>query len=312
MAEKAWQHPSVLELFAETYVPKQIRESYDGEKRGFQNMRSSIQLVTDGLLQLSTEFSKSESGRGCSAVAQTLDTFRNSRQLFDSFPACSDDGNAFHEFLGRLVMSINAMSCGSSLLIPGGWSTGGARPDGWTPHVALLFVLHRRFNDTFSLAVCNNGDGSEYHITRVCERSAQLLKNLSYVLYHIPRARVADSAIWFMILRPLVYRGRNGPSVLYEALLPYLNQQPLLSNHDHNYTSSSLPVNSDFSRIGVVMEALRHTLIYSGLTPAYAMHTSVLTELMFGKFLLAQLKGAGALPTSDAMTVRFIAQGKGL
>eukprot|EP01052_Picozoa_sp_SAG31_P027600 SAG31_NODE_2595_length_5421_cov_2.387636_2_plen_61_part_00 len=53
------------------------------------------------------------------------------------------------------------MACGSSILIPGGWTTDGARDGQPTPHVAMLFVLHRRYDDTFSLAACNAGNGSE-------------------------------------------------------------------------------------------------------------------------------------------------------
>ena len=137
----------------------------------------------------------------------------------------------------------------------------------------------------------------------------ELSPTARYVLYDIPRSRIADSSIWFLMLRGLVYPGENGPKDVYETLLPYLNQRPLLDNFDYNYSARPVPTNNDFSRIGVVNEALRHTLIFGGLTPAYAMHLSTLTQVMYGKFLDAQLAGSASLSTSDAMLVHFMAQG---
>eukprot|EP01052_Picozoa_sp_SAG31_P027599 SAG31_NODE_2595_length_5421_cov_2.387636_1_plen_358_part_10 len=57
------------------------------------------------------------------------------------------------------------------------------------------------------------------------------------------------------------------------------------------------------------MEGMRQTFIYSGLTAAYAMHVSILAQLMVCKFLQTQLSQNPALPSSDVMTVQFIAQG---
>eukprot|EP01052_Picozoa_sp_SAG31_P027601 SAG31_NODE_2595_length_5421_cov_2.387636_3_plen_105_part_00 len=96
-----WKHPSVLELFAETYISKQIREEHDGEKHGFQNLKESVSLVRLALEQLNTDFNGEST-----AVAQALRTFTDENNLFDSFPCCTGDSTLFHRFLQNLVMTV--------------------------------------------------------------------------------------------------------------------------------------------------------------------------------------------------------------
>jgi hypothetical protein len=68
-----------------------------------------------------------------------------------------------------------------------------------------------------------------------------MLKTLSYTLYGIPRELALDSPTWFLIFRMLVFPHKdNGAGPLYEQILPYLNQKPLLHNATHA-TAVDLP-----------------------------------------------------------------------
>ena len=56
LALPAWQHPAILDLFAEGFVPKEIKQDYDAEVRGFANLLESIELTIQGLEQLDKEY----------------------------------------------------------------------------------------------------------------------------------------------------------------------------------------------------------------------------------------------------------------
>jgi hypothetical protein len=305
-----WEHPAALDLFASPFVSKPLRKQ--NEKQGLSMLFGSLQLVTGALEQLAAE-----ANHQSQAVQHARDAFTRSASLLTSFSENlfgTEDPTRFHRFLQDLVTEVLRMERGSSRVIPGGWCTPPKKEGSPPVHVALLFVIHLHYDDTYSLAVCNSGKGSEYHVCRPAEASGELDKTLSYSLYDIPKTRVIDSSIWFLIFRQMVYPDKNnGPAALYEQLLPYLNQNPLLANIQGFVGSNwqPLPISSDrdTSRIGIVLEGLRQTLIFGGLTPHYAQHVSTLVSWTLAQKLEVELRNVSFLPTSDANAVKFIGQG---
>ena len=305
-----WENPAALDLFASPFVSKPLRKK--NEKQGLSMLFGSLQLVTGALEQLAAEANQQSQ-----AVQHARDAFTRSAKLLQSFSQNlygTADPNRFHSFLQEFITEVLHMERGSSRVFPGGWCTPPKKEGAPPPHVALLFVIHLHYDDTYSLAICNSGKGSEYHVCKAAEASGELDKTLSYSLYEIPKNRVVDSSIWFLIFRQMVYPEKsNGPAALYEQLLPYLNQRPLLENMQGTNGSSwkPLPISSDrdTSRIGIVLEGLRQTLIFGGLTPHYAHHVSTLVSWTLAQKLEADIRNVAFLPTSDANAVKFMGQG---
>ena len=305
-----WGHPAALDLFASPFVPKPVRKL--NEKQGLSMLQGSLQLVTGALEQLAAE-----GNHQSRAVQHARDAFARSALLLTSFSENlfgTADAVRFHRFLQDLVSELLRMDRGSSRVFPGGWCLP-PKSEGSPPvHVALLFIIHLHHDDTYSLAVCNSGKGSQYHVCQPAEASGELEKTLSYSLYDIPKHRVIDSSVWFLIFRQMAYPDKNnGPAALYEQLLPYLNQRPLLSNMQGFVGSNwkPLPISSDrdTSRIGIVLEGLQQTLIFGGLTPHYAQHVSTLVSWTLAQKLEAGLRNVPFLPTSEANVVKFMGQG---
>ena len=72
-----------------------------------------------------------------------------------------------------------------------------------------------------------------YHAAHADPLTAEIKRNLAFVLHDVPAMRVTDTCFWFMIYRMMVYPDEaNGPKLFYERLLPYLNSKPLMANID--------------------------------------------------------------------------------
>ncbi|CAN0356075.1 unnamed protein product [Discosporangium mesarthrocarpum] len=65
----------------------------------------------------------------------------------------------------------------------------------------------------------------------LCLPRVQIKSAMSLMLKDIPGYRIRDASFWTLAYRGLVHPlESNGPSDIYERLLPYLNTRPLLSN----------------------------------------------------------------------------------
>ena len=133
-------------------------------------------------------------------------------------------GAKFIEFLNYLVMKVTTLRPGDILMLPGGWRTSDKEGH------ALMYVLLRE-SSSFTFAVSNTGDGLDYHPARSEVNPPKLKRALSIVCDKIPVQRLSDSSFWFMLFRPMVYpHETNTGSYIYEILLPYLNQRPVISS----------------------------------------------------------------------------------
>jgi hypothetical protein len=124
------------------------------------------------------------------------------------------------------------------LLLPGGWvhtshntSDIDATEEIIDEHLVLYVVVHEK-DGTYSFAVVNtNGESLKYHATKPDALSTDVARNTALHFKGIPGDRLFDGSFWFMLLRMVSHPGkRNSPETLYGILLPYLNQQPFLSN----------------------------------------------------------------------------------
>jgi hypothetical protein len=119
---------------------------------------------------------------------------------------------------------VTSLREGEILVIPGGWRT--TETEGH----AIVYLLARE-QQSFSFTICNTGHGMHYHYARAEVAPPKLKRSLAIRIDKIPLYRLCDSSFWYMLYRPLVYPDpSNGPAIIYEVLLPYLNNLPLGAN----------------------------------------------------------------------------------
>ena len=81
------------------------------------------------------------------------------------------------------------------------------------------------------MRVSNGGAGIEYHPRTVHAESGGMLVNVPLHLRDVPRRRATDPTWWLLVTRALIFPDpSNGPSELYERLLPHLNGRPVLAD----------------------------------------------------------------------------------
>ena len=115
-------------------------------------------------------------------------------QIASMLPVNKKDDAAFLQFLEFLMMQIGAIQPGGVMIAPAGWSTGSGG------HVMLL-VLTRSLKelDKYSFAIVNTGEGLEYHAAHADPLTAEIKRNLAFVLHDVPAIRVTDTCFWFMV-----------------------------------------------------------------------------------------------------------------
>lgn len=124
-------------------------------------------------------------------------------------------------FMSRFSADVRALAPGDFLLRPGGWR----RRNGG--HV-IIFVILRHAGDTFSLAVCNTGGGTQYHPASSAAYPKGSKVRAALNIPDIPLTRLTSPAFLYMLAKmELVRREENSAESLYEVLLPYLAGGPL-------------------------------------------------------------------------------------
>lgn len=248
-----WQHPSFVDAVADLGTMES-----GSANPGNDAMAHSISLVSTALQQMSQDAASKIPG----AIRDTASVLATAAELTQRLPAGSSDSERFQQWLSDITTRVNHLIVGGTLMCPSGWSR---TP---TDSSNVVIVLHRHNGSSYSLAVCNNGEGGEYHsVAPDLTNGGELLRSQSFVLDDVAKEIVTDSAFWFVLLRQHVFPdSTNGPVELYETILPMLNRRPLCTNHlDAGCPWARFPVTDDRSHFGAVVEALKHTLVWSGL-----------------------------------------------
>lgn len=205
-------------------------------------------------------------------------------------PAQTKSVETLYEYIQDLTQRVRGMSDGEVMIIPGGWSrllpkekkrqlsnskdkddTSAQAPDEDQVDVKILMLVMEIISGTCRLTVVNTGEGIDYHAATYVGESAepgrdppQVRHSFTFSLDNIPLVRLTDSAFWFALFRGLVFpHEQNGPQLLYETLLPYLNDRPLMENM--NTTDLAIEYNcrphrGDRSMFIMCLEAFRVSL----------------------------------------------------
>jgi hypothetical protein len=137
---------------------------------------------------------------GQGPVGRVVEALSDMMMIASMLPVNKKDDAAFLQFLEFLMMKIGAIQPGGALIAPAGWSTG-------TGGHVMLLVLTRSAKelDKYSFAIVNTGEGLEYHAAHADPVTAEIKRNLAFVLHDVPAIRVTDTVFWFMIYRMMVY-----------------------------------------------------------------------------------------------------------
>lgn len=189
---------------------------------------------------------------GQGPVGRVVEALSDMMMIASMLPVNKKDDAAFLQFLDFFMMKVGAIQPGGVLVAPAGWSTGSGG------HVMLL-ILTRSLTqlDKYSFAIVNTGEGLEYHAAHADPVTAEIKRNLAFVLHDVPAIRVTDTIFWFMIYRMMVYPDEaNGPQIFYERLLPFLNSKPLMANVDETTPWRQPPHGNDTTHCQCIFETV--------------------------------------------------------
>ncbi|KNC77574.1 hypothetical protein SARC_09967 [Sphaeroforma arctica JP610] len=135
---------------------------------------------------------------------------------------------------------------GKTLIIPAGWAGCAVKKDKNPADVPgagggnVLYVVHRnRDGLTADFAVINTGDGSQYHPVTV-EDSPDPLYKPALVFRDIPWGKITDSSLWLVLMKIQVTPSDLATvDVVYESILPFLNEKTLAATVCDNMETTS-------------------------------------------------------------------------
>eukprot|EP00756_Hemistasia_phaeocysticola_P039930 Hpha_TRINITY_DN16839_c0_g3::TRINITY_DN16839_c0_g3_i1::g.153821::m.153821 len=201
---------------------------------------------------------------------------------------------------------IRMMQPGGVTMVPAGWvrnATNDADDEGH----AVIFVVHRKGPDDYTIGLCNLGEGVTAHPVMPCPAppiAGEMLRRIPLVASGVPAARAACGVFWYLALRPLVQPHKtNGPHLLYQTLLPFLSRVPLRGapRQDEGAWFARIPPRGDAGFGLLVLTAIRF-----GMRCARASrdHAAWASEVFVRAALLAQLKKAATAlcPSAKRLT----------
>ena len=235
------------------------------------------------------------------------------------FPAGQQSEAELDRFMFAFMRRIRALNIADALIVPVGFAASVVGQ----PAQTLLLVVDRKDQEHFRVGVVNNteGEGLEYHATNA-SFSPAIKHRMVFTVDDIPVVRLTDSSFWFVLFQyqcwPLSPE-QKGSRILYEQLIPYLNNKPLYNNLEEQLTAEgttathdlcewrALPRNGDHSRVRVVLETVFYTLRVLGIPRLKAKYfTSVLIKWSICRMLLYDLNLVTGLSGSDRLMVQLM------
>eukprot|EP00906_Rhabdomonas_costata_P030490 RCo043093 len=178
MADEAvavWHQPLFRSFLLDPYLAPSAGASSENASGGptpadsaFVAMSQAVASLSGLLSQVTREARIPAESPASVAVQQAHVVLQQYLQLARKIPVARTDRTAFVDFLMYLVAKVSTASLGSCILLPGGWCGG--------PSVrahAMLYLLHRVDEQTFTFAVANTGleEGLRQHHTQRVEVS---------------------------------------------------------------------------------------------------------------------------------------------
>ena len=289
-----WRHPSFLDALADPIAAP-------GRRGGLRALLETMRLVGCCLAP--------NSGAGQTSLVQewapdVQRCWHDGTALTESLSQCGADMSQLHAVLESWMNRVHSLrKDGAPAIFPVAWRREHANEQLGT---AMLGVLSKVDSAQYSLTVCSSGSNqgtAEYLATSPdTAHGGNLTRARSVTIESIPASRIEDSTLWFLLFRPAVFSNpSNGPELLFERVLPYLAERPLLRNTHGRLMP--IPAGGDPSQWGGAVEALRCALLTQG-SPA-ANSCEVLLHARLLQLALLDVSVMGTISDSDSAMLRL-------
>jgi hypothetical protein len=254
--------------------------------------------------------------------------YGQSLDLTHRVPTRQMDSAALASFLMLVPPRVQGLRKGDMIVLPGGWcgapvpvpqpppgTPAAAAPPPLIPHPPdhannnhnMCYVLERK-ESTFSFTVVNTGDGLNYHIVSATAEPPILQYRPTITLDDIPIGRLSDSTFWYMLFKLQTWPSQlHTPKFLYETLLPYLNNKPVLCNLDAKDPGDF--VRRTNSPWDAAIESVHYVCRRRGFSPAQVQHIGVVLRWELCRMVADDLRYMQALTGSEVCLIRLACQG---
>jgi len=292
-----WQHPSFVDALADPIVAR-------GRRGGLGALLRTMRLIGGCLAPNDDAEQPSLAGAWAPDVQRS---WHDATALTESLAQCGADMAQLHVLIESWMNRVLSLrKNGAPAIFPVAWRRKLRQAgQGQESETAMLGVLSKTGKAKYSLAVCSSGSNegaAEYLATTPdTAHGGNLLRARSLTVASIPASRVEDSTLWFLLFRSALSGSTGGPQLLFERVLPYLGERPLL----HNTHGRPLPIprGSDASQWGGAVEALRCALVAQGSASADSCEV-----LLHGRLLQLvgiDLRAMGRISDSESALLRL-------
>ena len=278
--------------FVDVFLPH-YRLQYDPHPpvvEGIPGLLPSIALVVEALRRVqATSAWPAAPAHAREGLVQMLSVLQFAEHLGHRLPDSMADIPAVVQYLELLVR--DGLHCTlpahGLLLVPGGWNVDDRRH-------AAFFAVHPAAGaapdaDTLSFVIINTGSGSQYHANTLHAdtQGITLRHALSLVVPDVPKCRVLNSSLWWLLARTARSPASNGTHHIYGTVIPYLSGRCLEATVRREQLEWRDGLHAgDVSYVRATLEALHYGLQRVGLTQREAECAAVLVQ--WGLCLLAQ------------------------
>eukprot|EP01012_Entosiphon_sulcatum_P062087 TRINITY_DN8821_c0_g1_i1.p1 TRINITY_DN8821_c0_g1~~TRINITY_DN8821_c0_g1_i1.p1 ORF type:complete len:4205 (-),score=604.71 TRINITY_DN8821_c0_g1_i1:28-12642(-) len=289
-----WHSPAFVSLFCDLSAPDLNVFAADelSSRRGVEELRALSKFipVATRALQLVLQTPGLDVDPAiATGISTTVRALNDCEAMCTQLCAAVKNEQLLRDFLIVVAQRVRQLPPGGTLIIPGGWMREEERGR------AVLFVVHNRGDERLSFAICNTGEGTQYHAMAASAEppGISVLTHSTFVLEDVPRQRLTDGSFWFLALRLVAYPAKDhGPQQLYGTLLPYLNSRPLMANVNADTTEFRAPPRLGDDWYGwCTLEVMRH-ILRLGATPSPSIdHAELLFR--FGILQIAETEMVG-------------------
>lgn len=158
------------------------------------------------------------------------DALAHAKVIAGRVPGASEDPQKLVDAISVITARVHSVTEGEMVIVPGGWLS----KDKDDLQSVIYCVFKRK--GAFVFAVVSTNAGLEYHPVRVqhnlnknTEHKAPSTQyQLALLFDNVNAAKLQDTAFWLFLLRMQVFPDdANTAKMLYEVILPFLNDTPL-------------------------------------------------------------------------------------
>ncbi|OTN67685.1 Uncharacterized protein PKNOH_S05393500 [Plasmodium knowlesi] len=137
------------------------------------------------------------------------------------------DVNNLYTFILDIINKIENLNDNNFLILPGGFYLQKEKM-----LIKILYIIHKQ-NNMYSFTVLNNSIyGIQYHPFKIdqVDNLGVLLRDVTLCIKNISKNFLTNSLFWLCLYRLYIFPNPDNVDILYQVLLPYLNNSFLTNN----------------------------------------------------------------------------------